>query len=168
MGRAAYISADGVYRYWLQRRWATAGGVCNFIMFNPSTADAKVDDPTIRRCVSFARRWGYGELVVTNLYAFRSTDPKVLLAATVDKIGSDNDQVILTTAWAAKRVICAWGILGGARGEAVRRDLMDELIHLYALRILATGEPAHPLYLPSDLDPVRYDVTIPTPQGGHP
>lgn len=75
----ADISACGAYRYRLDRLGALLGrGAVNFVMLNPSTADAEQDDPTIRRCLGYAFRWGFARLIVTNLYALRSTDPRAL------------------------------------------------------------------------------------------
>src|SRR5271154_3410516 len=75
----ADISEDGLYRYWLTRTWDPTKPVLNWIMLNPSTADANKDDATIRRCMNFAKHWHYGGIAVYNLFAFRATDPKVLL-----------------------------------------------------------------------------------------
>src|SRR5712664_2208515 len=87
--RSAGFSCCGLYRYWLRRHWdAELPPVC-FVMLNPSTADAERDDPTIRRCCGFSRRWGYGGIVVVNLYAFRTSDPCCLRNA-VHPVGPEN------------------------------------------------------------------------------
>ena len=78
MIKSAEISPCGLYRYSLTRKWEAWKGTVNFIMLNPSTADAQEDDPTIRRCIGFAKAWGYGGIVVTNLFAYRATNPKEL------------------------------------------------------------------------------------------
>src|SRR5581483_9586135 len=95
------------YRYSLARFFGD-GGVVNFIMLNPSTADAETDDPTIRRCLGFAKAWGYGTLVVTNLFAYRATDPAELAKAG-DPVGPDNDTRLWSEAQLSDLVVCAWG-----------------------------------------------------------
>ena len=94
MTSGATFSDDGVYRYRLWREWDADLPSCLFIMLNPSTADATQDDPTIRRCIDYARRWGFGRLEVGNLFALRSTDPKALYAAD-DPVGPDNDDALM-------------------------------------------------------------------------
>lgn len=86
-GRAAVLSPCGRYRYELTRRWAP-GPLVGWVMLNPSRADAHTDDPTVRRCVGFAHRWGYGGLIIRNLYALRATDPAAL-ADHLDPVGPD-------------------------------------------------------------------------------
>lgn len=151
----ARISECGRYRWWLARRWVQRGPdvrVALFVMLNPSSADALMDDPTIRRCTGFARRLGCGQLEVVNLYALRATNPVELLVH-ADPIGPMNDAAI---AWAASRadvVVAAWGAFGGrspmrqARVEAVRALLPDAVVCLGRTR---DGHPRHPLYLPAD------------------
>jgi hypothetical protein len=99
MEKGADISANGLYRYSLWRIWEPTQPLVMFIGLNPSTADATTDDHTIRRCLRFSFDWGYGSLVMTNLFAFRATDPKVMLTAP-SPIGSKNDRVI--TQWAQR------------------------------------------------------------------
>lgn len=147
----AHLSACGTYRYELLRRWGD-GLSLRFVMLNPSTADATVDDPTIRRCVGFARREGFSALTVLNLYAYRSTDPKALLTCPAP-IGPVNDDVLwrhLTCARAVRTpVVAAWGT--NARPERVRRVL--ELVPGVAWSCLGTtkeGHPRHPLYVRGD------------------
>lgn len=137
---------DGPYRYLLWRRWeASAAGVL-FVMLNPSTADARRDDPTIRRCIGFARAWGFGGVEVVNLFAWRATLPRELRRA-ADPIGPRNDQVIAEAAARAQAVIVAWGIHGVHLGRG------DDVAHLLAaarprcLGATATGAPRHPLYV---------------------
>lgn len=152
--RSAEISSCGRYRYALRRRWADTGSgeVC-FILLNPSTADAEVDDPTVRRCVGFARRWGYDGLCIGNLFAFRATDPK-LMRAQHDPVGPDNDAALLALARGAALRVAAWGVHGAhlGRGEAVRRMLSG----LCVLRLTRQGAPGHPLYLPGTATPVAW------------
>lgn len=151
-GKSAVISEDGLYRYRLTRGACHGSGTVNFIMLNPSTADGVKDDPTIRRLISFARSAGWADLVVTNLFAFRSPDPKAMKAA-VDPVGPENDRYILEAAREASAVFCAWGAHGSYRGRSatVRAMLERENIKMFCLVQLDSGEPGHPLYLPSPL-----------------
>ncbi|SFI15082.1 DUF1643 domain-containing protein [Albimonas pacifica] len=144
----AVISDCGLYRYRLWRRWG-AGPTCVFIMLNPSTADAKQDDPTIRRCIGFAKREGCGGLVVANLFAYRATSPKDMKAAS-DPVGPKNDEHLRWCAdLATGPVIAGWGTHGSFMGRAavVRRMLSGRISHL---GLTAAGEPRHPLYLKGD------------------
>jgi hypothetical protein len=137
------------YRYVLTREWERGEGNVNFIMLNPSTADASVDDPTIRRCIGFAQRWGYRTLTVTNLYGLRATDPRELRRAD-DPIGPCNGEELANQARLASLVVCAWGNHGLSRGELVRRVLQATLspfIRVSHLGLTHAGAPRHPLYL---------------------
>ena len=108
--RSAAISSCGTYRWWLRRRFTRGGSekaVC-FLMLNPSTADAERDDPTIRRCMGFARAWGYSVLEVRNLFAWRATHPRELLTATDPTGGPRGDRELRAVA-KADLVVAAWG-----------------------------------------------------------
>ena len=148
----ARFSECGRYRYRLWRRWSHDPGMALFVMLNPSTADGAQDDPTIRRCVAFAQRWGCGALSVVNLFAFRSTDPAGLLTAT-DPVGPDNDEAIRQAAADASLVVMAWGAhaMAAERG----RQVLPMLRAPHYLKLNRDGSPAHPLYLRSDLQPQR-------------
>jgi len=150
-GSGANFSRCRSYRYTLWRRWDVDGPLVMIIGLNPSTADARQDDPTIRRCIGFARDWGYGGLVVTNLFAFRATYPADLKAA-ADPVGPRNDVWIKRMANQAETIVAAWGNDGTwlDRSARLRRLLAGRL---RCLRINAGGEPAHPLYLPAGLMP---------------
>jgi len=126
-------------------------------MLNPSTADASVDDPTIRRCLGFAHDLGFGQLEVVNLFALRATDPKKL-GLHHDPIGGDNDYQIIQSARICKLTICAWGTNGTlkARNKAVLSLLREGGITPHALRFSKQGHPAHPLYLPKGLQPIPF------------
>jgi hypothetical protein len=157
--RAAVISECGRYRYSLRRTWDAALPSVLFVMLNPSTADADADDNTIRKCIGFARRWGYGELLVWNLYAYRATDPRELAAA-ADPIGRLNEDHLWPLMERADRIVAAWGSLPN-RGRYVHRErvMFWGPFHereVYALSVLKHGHPRHPLYAPYDLPPVRY------------
>jgi hypothetical protein len=124
-----------------------------FVGLNPSTADAHVDDPTIRRCIGFAEAWGYGRLLVGNLFAFRATRPSALLKAR-DPIGPENDRYLASMADEADIIVAAWG----AHGSFIGRDatVRAMLPKLHVLRLTKRGQPGHPLYLPSALRPTRW------------
>ncbi|SFV31428.1 hypothetical protein SAMN05216456_1338 [Devosia crocina] len=147
----ATFSPCRTWRYRLERRWGDGAQVA-FIMLNPSTADEENNDPTIRRCISYAKHWGFGGLLIGNIFAFRSTDPKGLYSAP-DPIGPENDDWLDTIANQAAAIVCGWGVHGAyqARGRAV----LDRLSHRkpMALKLTADGHPGHPLYLRKDLEP---------------
>ena len=154
MDGGAYISACKRYRYSLWRQWAEGSSVM-FVGLNPSTADATIDDPTIRRCIGFARAWGYGGLIMTNLFAWRDTSPRNMMAA-YDPIGLDNDRVLQESQCKAALTVAAWGAHGAylGRGSFVRQLLP----RMHYLRLTKNGHPGHPLYLPGNLRP---EVWIP-------
>lgn len=168
--RDAAISEDGRYRYALERRWQTelpvqvgrgAGvldAVCLFVMLNPSTADHQVDDPTVTRCVGFARSWGYTALAVCNLFAFRASDPAELYRAD-DPVGPDNDEWLRVYADRAALVVVAWGTRGGHLGrDAAVLDLLERAHGktIYCLGRTRSGQPSHPLYLTAGLVPEKF------------
>lgn len=137
--------AEGRYRYLLWRRWADADSLL-FIMLNPSTADAAQDDPTIRRCIGFARAWGFGGVEVVNLFAWRATLPRDLARARAP-VGPHNDRAIVEAAARSRAVIAAWGVHGALRG---REAEVARLLASTRLRCLGTtieGAPRHPLYV---------------------
>jgi hypothetical protein len=146
------LSECGRYRYTLTREWNGSLPALTFVMLNPSTADATLDDPTIRRCIGFARRRGFGGLQVLNLFAFRATDPMHMKAAH-DPVGPDNDAHIIAaltaTAAASSPVIAAWGVHGTYNGrEAEVRKLSLECgVKLMCLGSTKGGHPRHPLYV---------------------
>lgn len=153
----ARFSECGRYRYTLQRSWLPTDPHMCWIMLNPSTADADVDDPTVRRCVRFAERLGMGGLVVVNLFALRATDPKTLRRVE-DPVGPENDEAILEAAKAASRVVVAWGAHGGLllRDRKVTETLKRHGIALECMGITRDGHPRHPLYLRGDTEPVPF------------
>lgn len=153
----AKFSACRRWRTLLWRRWDSARPVANFLMLNPSTADERVLDPTCARARDYAERWGYGTLQVTNVFAWRATDPDEMKAAD-DPVGRGNDRAILRAAREAELVVCAWGNHGLhlARSLAVQRLLRGAGVALHVLRLNANGEPAHPLYLPARLRPTPW------------
>jgi len=148
----ALFSACRRWRYLLWRRWDASQPVANFLMLNPSTADEVKLDPTCARARDYAERWGFGSLYVTNIFAWRATDPENMKAAQ-DPIGMGNNAAIVRAAKNAALVVCAWGNHGEflQRSSRVTALLKKNKINLHALRVNANGEPAHPLYLPSRL-----------------
>ncbi|MFA9261744.1 MAG: DUF1643 domain-containing protein [Undibacterium sp.] len=152
MKKFAAISDSGKYRYLLLRRRSDDLPLMNFIMLNPSTADGHKDDPTIRRCMSFARREGYGGIAVTNLFAYRAADPKELMKA-ADAIGPENNAYILRQLNFGGITSCAaWGV-GGCllyRNKTVARMIKDAGANLSCLGVTKGGYPKHPLYLKGD------------------
>jgi hypothetical protein len=158
MERGAVLSDEGVYRYSLTRWWSDAG-VVRWVMLNPSTADAELDDPTIRRCIGFARSWGYGAINVVNLYGLRATDPREL-ARHPDPVGPENDLYLRGRDQLSLRelVVCAWG----AHPMAARRApdalrLLDEAGETpHVLGLTKDNQPRHPLYVPGRTEPAPW------------
>lgn len=156
---SAVLSPCGKYRYRLDRELGgfAGEGRISFVMLNPSTADATQDDPTIRRCIGFARAWGAARLTVVNLFAFRSTDPDALYSMSkAEAIGPENDQHIWEVWNQSKLVICAWGNHGKLHGRAADVLRLGSSVSTpMALKINAkSGQPAHPLYLKGDAKPM--------------
>ncbi len=133
---------------------------CVFVMLNPSTADGEQDDPTIRKCIGFAKSWGYDRLEVINLFAYRATDPRALLALKHDDdpVGWENQRHVQGALrdYPLGKLICAWGAHGGHLGqnETMLGWLAGEPCH--ALGLTAEGHPRHPLYLPYTAQPVPF------------
>lgn len=148
----ATFSACRRWRWLLWRRWDEARPLANFLMLNPSTADETQLDPTCTRARGYAERWGYGGLVVTNVFAWRATDPADMKAQP-DPVGRDNDAAIVHAARSCAIVVCAWGNHGAheERSAHVVAILRKAKVPLFALRVNGGGEPAHPLYLPKNL-----------------
>lgn len=158
------------YRYTLWRLWDfeygenTRGEVqppyAMFIGLNPSTADETKDDPTIRRCIAFAKQWGYGALCMTNLFAFRATSPKVMKQQD-NPAGIDNQHHLLQCGSKAGIIVAAWG----TNGSHQNRDLtVQDWLHkigltLHCLRTTKHGFPEHPLYVPRNTKPIPYTPT---------
>jgi hypothetical protein len=136
------------YRYTLTRIWAPEGDKALFVMLNPSTATEVQNDPTVERCERRARALGFGGFRVTNIFAWRDTDPKKMRAA-ADPVGPENDIAIAESAPWADRIICAWGTHGAhlERGPAVERLLRATGLPLFHLGLTQAGHPKHPLYI---------------------
>jgi hypothetical protein len=153
--RSARLSECGTWRYYLARHWAPKGEALAFVMLNPSTADATVDDPTIRRCIGFARRDGYAGLVVVNLFALRSTDPAALGQVLEQRaVGPDNDAYL--SMLLAERVrrglptVAAWGAHPGIEKRIQHVRALVPGIDWRCLGTTKAGAPRHPLYVRGD------------------
>lgn len=145
----ALLSPDERYRYVLWRKWGE-GVPVTWVMLNPSTADADVDDPTIRRCMGFARGWGWPGIVVVNLFAFRATEPALALRAD-DPYGPENEAHLADCLGAeGTMVVAAWGERGTYRNRAnqvldLARDVGVRKV--YCVGRTKAGAPRHPLYV---------------------
>lgn len=150
----ATFDSSGAYRYELGRCWDSARPACTFVMLNPSTADETVLDPTVRRCLSFARVWGFGSLRVGNIFGLRSTDPRALYS-NADPVGPDNLDALVAMAASSGLVVAAWGNHGLLRDQGARiRALLGPSVH--HLGLTGQGQPRHPLYLRSGIVPERW------------
>lgn len=157
--RGAELSPCGCYRYLLWRRWDKTRPRLVFIMLNPSTADAEVDDATIRVCIGRAQRLGFGGICVLNLFAWRATDPAAL-ERTADPVGPENDRYLERYGpGPGEMAIAAWGDGGLAPDPRRRRPRWQEALSiicgdmghcLHALRLTTAGQPCHPLRIPYD------------------
>ena len=154
MKKSAVISKCEKYRYELRRVWDESKPLVLFIGLNPSTADAETEDNTSRVCINYAKRWGYGGLLLGNLFGFRSTDQAGLFKA-VDPVGPYNDDALATLQDQAALIVCAWS----ASGRHLSRDsaVLAKLRNPHCLVRLKSGAPGHPLYKSADLQPVRYE-----------
>lgn len=156
--KSARISECGRYRYLLSRIWDESKPLCGWLMLNPSTADAQIDDATIRKCMAFARAWGYGGIVVANLFAWRSTDPSALMSA-ADPVGPDNDLAIRNLSEKSFVIVAAWGANALDPKLSSRIDAVFELIDSSKLRCLGLtshGAPRHPLYVNGSTELEQY------------
>ena len=151
------MSAD-LYRYLLQRSFPGPGGTIMWVMLNPSTATNTMDDPTIRRCMGFARGWGFSEMTVGNLFARRATSPKDLLKAQ-DPVGPHNDEMLVQMASEADLIVAAWGNHGSYRGRDRRVLFLLKEYDIFRLGALtAKAQPRHPLYVAGSTDPVLWQI----------
>ena len=153
MKKDAVLSENRKYRYLLSRTWDDTKPTVLFIGLNPSTADEKENDPTISKCVNYAKSWGYGQVLMENLFSVRSTDPSRLKYEN-DPIGSENDWYLQKSASAADLIIACWGNLG----KLLNRDkeIISLIPNLYCLKQNKNGSPHHPLYLSKETKPLPY------------
>ena len=154
-GRTTVFSACRAYRYTLWREWIGGSGYLQMIGLNPSTADEVLDDPTIRRCINFAKSWGFSALCMTNAFAYRATDPHVM-KANADPIGPENDRWLVDVAQDAGLIVAAWGVHGVHRN---RQAELGRLLpaRLHCLGTTKDGQPKHPLYLRADVRPQPFN-----------
>ena len=150
----ATISPCGKYRFGLHRIWDRSKPFVYFVMHNPSTADSLLDDPTIRRCIGFAKSWGYGGIYVGNLYSYRATDPKELLNKSLDELTCEQQ-----FEYHREMIdICQLHVL--AYGNPISKEdfpiAFDDTWH--CLKLTKAGNPCHPLYLKSDLKPLNFNL----------
>lgn len=155
----ANFSLDNHYRWILTRPTsARVARIVLWVMLNPSTADAAIDDPTIKRVDGFTRSWGYDGAIVVNMYAWRATDPSELWRVP-DAIGTECDKYMEEARRYSALVLCAWGQVGPVvdRPAEVKRILGKRL---HVLGINKNGQPKHPLYTPSDLRPILWQPSM--------
>lgn len=158
MKKGAVIDLMELYRYSLWREWDANVSRVAFVMLNPSRADATTDDPTIRRCISFAQSWGYGSLEVVNLFAYRASKPAELKKV-ANPIGSENDYYLEKAVKSADKIIVAWGNYGNFRNRCREvLDLLTSFDKLYCLGITNRGYARHPLYIKSNTKLVYYQT----------
>jgi len=155
MKMGAIFDSTKNYRYALWREWESDAPRVGFIMLNPSRADDRVDDPTIRRCKRFAHFWGYGSLEVMNLFAYRTPDPRNLRSVS-DPIGPENDFHLLSLKQQVQTIVLAWGNWGTLydRNQTVLELLVDHPV--YCLGTTKLGNVRHPLYIKGNEIPVVY------------
>jgi len=159
--RDAVLSPSGVHRYKLARDWNVDLPRCTFIMCNPSTADHEKDDPTIRKCIGFAKRLGFGGFDVVNLFSFRSADVQAL-GSVSDPIGGQNDLHVVECAKSSQRVFAAWGRAKKIPRIHAGRDItMCALLDFWGIELWCIGQtqdgdPRHPLMTPYDTTPTRF------------
>lgn len=149
---SAVISPCGLYRYKLTREphdLYTTRGAALFIMLNPSTADASLDDPTIRRCRGFAKEWDCSGIVVANLYALRATNPTALWTS-ADPVGPDNNMWLAGLFREHDTIVCAWGANPKPERVAQVRKMFRDGTRPMCLGVTKSGAPRHPLYVRGD------------------
>jgi hypothetical protein len=149
----AIFSPDKVYRYSLTRVWDRNRPRICFVMLNPSAADETQDDPTIRRCIRFSDSWGHGSIVVVNLFAYRTHDPRILKSAS-DPVGEDNDAHVSNAILSADKTIVAWGVHAHANEQV--RSVLSRVETPYCLGVTKSGAPKHPLYVAGSTKPNSY------------
>jgi len=153
----AVLSDCESYRYLLWRRWNDSFPIISWIMLNPSTADASIDDPTIRRVINFSKRWGFGSCYIANLFALRATDPRELLKHS-DPIGPECNKHIVEAVRISSKLICGWGVHGSLQGrDSDVLSILECGAVPYHLGLTKGGYPRHPLYLASDTEPVAWE-----------
>ena len=167
--RTTEFSPCRKYRYTLWREFVTSGDLLSheraletasyvqFIGLNPSTADETKDDPTIRRCIGFAKAWGYGAMCMTNLFAFRATQPEDMKKC-LEPVGTENEYYLLETGKKAGLIVAAWGVHGIhlRQNKKVHQAFVSLGLQLNHLGLSKDGHPKHPLYLKADTKPIPF------------
>lgn len=148
---------QGKYRYRLWRTWDTGLPTAAFVMLNPSTADATADDQTLRRCIDFAKRWGYGRVELGNLFAYRASEPSELWNRT-DIVGPENDRYLREMLTGDVLPVAAWGAYGDKLGRASDVSARFD-VDWVCLGTTHSGQPRHPLYLPADTSPEPWEAS---------
>jgi hypothetical protein len=144
------FDVSGSYRYSLWRAWSASNPRIAFILLNPSTADEERNDPTIRRCIGFARAWKFGSVEVVNLFAHRATDARELLKVD-DPVGDENDLFLIQAVERCSTVVVGWGIRGTLLGrDSQVLSLLAGRKDVFCLGITKDGQPRHPLYVKGD------------------
>lgn len=160
MIKTAEISECGKYRYQLKRQWGSGNNFVLFIAFNPSIADSEIDDPTLTRCINFAKMQNYDGLIMANLFAYRATNPNDLIGDKDYLIGALNDDWIRRSIKEVDAIVVCWGNDGAYlnRSDEVLEILKEyqEVKQVFCLDKNATGQPKHPLYAKSDKDWVKF------------
>ena len=146
----AVFDASGRYRYSLWREWSAYHPRIVFILLNPSTANEERNDPTIRRCIGFARAWKFGSVEVVNLFAHRATDARELLKID-DPVGVENDLFLKQAVERCSTVVVGWGSKGSLLGRDRKvLSLLADKKDVFCLGITKDGQPRHPLYVKGD------------------
>ena len=151
--KSAIFSSCNQYRYSLSRIWDLEKKPVLIVGLNPSTADETEDDPTIRRSIHYAYHWGFGGLIMANLFAFRATLPNDLKKAILP-IGEDNNKYILKHQKESGIVVVAWGNDGVLHNRD--KEVLKLIHNPMCLKLNKSGQPAHPLYQKKNLTPIRY------------
>ena len=158
-GSAVFGGANDEYRYELTRLWDVSLPAMMLVMMNPSTADVNYNDPTVAKGCRYAQAWGYGRLLVGNVFAYRSTSPEGLMQVE-DPVGPENDWRLLGMASRAHLIVFAYGQPHRSlrdRGPKVAAAFREAGHDLHVLRLAKNGVPWHPLYLPGDAKPLRWE-----------
>ncbi len=142
----AIFSRDRQHRYVLWRRWTDSRRMIAFIGLNPSTADEVRNDPTVTRCINYAKAWGYGGMYMLNAFAFRATDPRNMKRCDYP-VGPHNDGFILDYVRRAKAVVVCWGVHGAFQGRSAALARLLRGVPVCCFGVTKSGEPKHPLYL---------------------
>jgi hypothetical protein len=151
----AKLSGCRKYRFALWRTWDDSKPYVMFVGLNPSTADEKTDDPTLTRCINYAKLWGFGGVCMANIFAYRATEPNNMKAA-MDPVGAENNDWLKKLSSDAGMVVAAWGNDGSYLGRS--GQVKKLLPNLHCLKLNKSGEPAHPLYQKADIKPVPMSI----------